>query len=70
MRLFVTSLLRLQAIILFFVLTSATVSAQKYFRSWNKASGLCDNSICCIKQDKHGFLWIGSFNGLSRSIPW
>ena len=66
MRLFVTSLLRLQAIILFFVLTSATVSAQKYFRSWNKASGLCDNSICCIKQDKHGFLWIGSFNGLSR----
>lgn len=63
---YVTTLLRLQAIILFFVLTSATVSAQKYFRSWNKTSGLCDNSICCIKQDKNGFLWIGSFNGLSR----
>lgn len=66
MHLFVTTLLRLQAIILFFVLAPATVSAQKYFRSWNKASGLCDNSICCIKQDKNGFLWIGSFNGLSR----
>lgn len=61
-----TPLLRLQAILLLFVLTSVTASAQKYFRSWNKATGLCDNTICCIKQDKNGFLWIGSFNGLSR----
>ncbi|MGN0281799.1 MAG: two-component regulator propeller domain-containing protein, partial [Prevotella sp.] len=58
--------LRLQAIILAFVLMPLAVSAQKYFRSYYKSQGVCDNSICCIRQDTNGFLWIGTFNGLCR----
>lgn len=59
-------LLRLWAVIIAFVLVSLTASAQKFFRSYYKTQGLCDNSVCCIKQDSNGFLWIGTFNGLSR----
>ena len=58
--------LRLQAIILAFVLMPLAASAQKYFRSYNKFDGLCDNSVCCVNQDANGFLWIGTLNGLSR----
>lgn len=58
--------LRLQAIILAFVLMPLAASAQKYFRSYNKFDGLCDNSVCCVNQDTNGFLWIGTQNGLSR----
>ncbi|MGM9699750.1 MAG: ATP-binding protein [Prevotella sp.] len=58
--------LRLQAIILAFVLMPSMASAQKLFRSYSKSQGVCDNSICCTRQDANGFLWIGTFNGLCR----
>lgn len=58
--------LRLKAVILYLVLAPLMVSAQKYFRSYDKHQGLCDNSVCCVTQDVNGFLWIGTFNGLSR----
>ena len=42
------------------------VSAQKHFRSFSKMQGLSDNSVCCVQQDSHGFLWLGTFDGLCR----
>ena len=28
--------------------------------------GLSSNEVLCILQDSHGFVWIGTFNGLNR----
>lgn len=30
------------------------------------SNGLADNSVRCVYQDNHGFLWFGTVNGLSR----
>ncbi len=55
------------AIVLMTVLmTPWMVSAQNYFRSYNSAQGLADNTVYCIKQDLRGYLWIGTANGLCR----
>lgn len=36
------------------------------FRIWDTAKGLPDNTVKCIVQDKYGFIWLGTFNGLCR----
>ncbi|ANW96657.1 hybrid sensor histidine kinase/response regulator [Wenyingzhuangia fucanilytica] len=36
------------------------------FEHYNDNDGLSHNSIRHITQDKHGFLWIGTFSGLNR----
>jgi ligand-binding sensor domain-containing protein len=36
------------------------------FRTLTTAQGLTDNSIYCIVQDRRGFLWFGSQDGLNR----
>ncbi len=53
-------------LLIVFVLMPFTVSAQKYFRSFNKTYGLADNTVYCSRQDTNGFLWLGTANGLSR----
>jgi diguanylate cyclase (GGDEF)-like protein len=41
--------------------------AQRYnFRTFTQAEGLTDLTICCFLQDRTGFLWIGTNNGLFR----
>lgn len=37
-----------------------------YFKSYQTNEGLSNNSVTCITQDKEGFLWLGSRNGLNR----
>ncbi len=46
--------------------TASTAPATTFFKVVNTSSGLPDNSINDIAEDKFGFLWIGTWNGLSR----
>lgn len=48
-----------------FCATNATAE-QFRFKYYNTSDGLPSNSIRCITQDHHGFIWIGTDNGLSR----
>jgi ligand-binding sensor domain-containing protein len=51
--------------LLFYFLCSAQ-PATLYFRNVNTGSGLSHNKINCIVQDKRGFTWIGTDDGLNR----
>lgn len=43
------------------------VFAQSYnFRHYQVESGLSYNSVICSVQDRHGFMWFGTKNGLNR----
>jgi signal transduction histidine kinase/ligand-binding sensor domain-containing protein len=37
-----------------------------YFKRLNQASGLSNNKVNCILQDKQGFIWVGTDDGLNR----
>ncbi len=37
-----------------------------YFKSFKVENGLSNNSVTCITQDKMGFMWIGTKDGLNR----
>lgn len=37
-----------------------------YFKSFTTANGLSNNRVNCILQDKRGFVWIGTDDGLNR----
>src|SRR5689334_18423526 len=39
---------------------------EMYFENITKTDGLSDNEVSCFYQDKEGFLWIGTRNGLNR----
>ncbi|MGN6181372.1 MAG: hybrid sensor histidine kinase/response regulator transcription factor [Mucilaginibacter sp.] len=53
-------------IILFFAL-SAHVNAQSfYFKHYQVEQGLSHNTVFCALQDKQGFLWFGTKDGLNR----
>ena len=52
-----------------FLLPVAPAMAQQpvlYFKRMNKASGLSHNKVNCILQDRRGFTWIGTDDGLNR----
>lgn len=51
--------------ILFF--SSVSVCAQSYsFRHYQVENGLSNNAVICSLQDKRGFLWFGTKDGLNR----
>lgn len=53
--------------LLVFLATLPAANAQVYkFNSFDKQNGLPSNTITSIKQDKKGYLWIGTDEGLSR----
>ncbi|MFY0713638.1 response regulator [Seonamhaeicola sp. NFXS20] len=58
----------LQRFVLIFILMFFFCShAQNIkFEHYNDKGGLSHNSVRHIVQDKHGFLWIGTFSGLNR----
>jgi len=37
-----------------------------YFKHYHVENGLSNNSVICSLQDKNGFLWFGTINGLNR----
>ena len=49
------------------ILFAASLTAQDIkFEHYNDDSGLSHNAVRHIVQDKHGFLWLGTFAGLNR----
>ncbi|MBC7424179.1 MAG: hypothetical protein H7334_12075, partial [Ferruginibacter sp.] len=46
---------------------TATSMAQPYFfRHYQVENGLSNNMVFCSVQDKNGFLWFGTKDGLNR----
>lgn len=55
--------------IAFFLLSTTIGSAQQLqavLSHYSTADGLCSNAISDIKQDDYGYIWIATWNGLSR----
>ncbi|MEO6917163.1 MAG: two-component regulator propeller domain-containing protein [Chitinophagaceae bacterium] len=46
--------------------TAFLLAQPHYFRHYQVENGLSNNSIFCILQDKNGFVWFGSKDGLNR----
>lgn len=53
-------------LLLILSVTGFSQSAGLYFRNLNTANGLSHNKVNCILQDRRGFLWIGTDDGLNR----
>ncbi|MBC7936999.1 MAG: histidine kinase [Rhizobacter sp.] len=56
-------------ILLLMILCVAETNAQPpvlYFKRLNRQNGLSNNKVNCILQDKRGFTWIGTDDGLNR----
>lgn len=59
--------LRTYALVALIVCSSMGVyGADAMFEQLDSKRGLCDNTVTCIRQDKYGFVWIGTANGLCR----
>ncbi|MEP5941913.1 ligand-binding sensor domain-containing protein, partial [Maribacter dokdonensis] len=55
------------SIFILIILLATSVTAQDIkFEHYNDDSGLSHNAVRHIVQDKHGFLWLGTFAGLNR----
>ncbi|MBC7830266.1 MAG: histidine kinase [Chitinophagaceae bacterium] len=49
------------------LLFAVTVNAQQhYFRHYQVENGLSNNTVFCNMQDKNGFMWFGTKDGLNR----
>ena len=60
---------RLLLLSAFVALASQTASAQQFQASgthYSTEDGLCSNAISMISQDDLGFMWLATWNGLSR----
>lgn len=69
MRLFITTILTVLLIGIFTTAASQKLidnSVPYNFRDLNVNHGLSNNTIYALVQDKNGFLWIGTENGLNR----
>lgn len=56
-------------IVLFYIWTHlfASYASQNYcFRQYQVENGLSNNNVTCTIQDRHGFMWIGTRDGLNR----
>jgi ligand-binding sensor domain-containing protein/signal transduction histidine kinase len=54
----------LLALLSFFAITARTQSY--YFRHYQVEQGLSNNTVFCCAQDKRGFFWMGTKDGLNR----
>lgn len=52
-----------------FYKASPTENEEYSFYSFTTENGLVNNSVRCISEDKEGYLWITTTNGLSRFNP-
>ncbi|WP_316825419.1 two-component regulator propeller domain-containing protein [Pedobacter miscanthi] len=53
-------------IFLFLMVTDCSVAQPFYFKNFQVENGLSNNSVICSLQDKRGFLWLGTKDGLNR----
>jgi ligand-binding sensor domain-containing protein/two-component sensor histidine kinase len=61
--------IKLYLLVLILPVLAIKVQAQKppvFFQQINTANGLSHNRVNCILQDKRGFIWIGTNDGLNR----
>ncbi|GHT59873.1 hybrid sensor histidine kinase/response regulator [Bacteroidia bacterium] len=58
----------LSIIAFIFLISPATLKSEEsyYFRRFGVENGLPQNTVSCILQDKQGFMWFGTKDGLSR----
>ncbi|WP_033411093.1 ligand-binding sensor domain-containing protein [Segetibacter koreensis] len=54
------------ALIHFLILINALSAQEYYFRHYQVENGLSSNTVFCSLQDKKGFLWFGTKDGLNR----
>jgi hypothetical protein len=58
---------KLLGLFIFVLLTNHKSFAQPhYFRHYQVEDGLSNNTVYCTLQDKNGFLWMGTKEGLNR----
>lgn len=48
------------------LLTATTTGQPYYFRHYQVENGLSNNTVFCAAQDRHGFVWLGTKDGLDR----
>jgi len=54
-------------IALFFLFSYQSIRAQSYhFKNYQVNAGISSNTVTCMLQDKKGFMWFGTRNGLNR----
>ena len=53
-------------LLLLLMLTVQTRMMAQFFKTFNMSDGLTNNTVKSIVQDNDGFLWAGTFDGLSR----
>src|SRR5262245_34576495 len=59
-------MLRLQMTWAFVLLFTSLPAQQLIFKNYSMQDGLVANSVRCIYQDAKGFIWIGTWQGLSK----
>ncbi len=57
---------KISLIFLFFILLNGLKSQDFVFEKITTRDGLSQNDVNCVFQDRNGFLWIGTFDGLNR----
>ncbi|HRN78958.1 MAG TPA: two-component regulator propeller domain-containing protein [Ferruginibacter sp.] len=45
---------------------TASAQSYRYVRTYTEQHGLSDNRVTCFYKDVHGYVWIGTRNGLNR----
>ncbi|MDR1202987.1 MAG: helix-turn-helix domain-containing protein [Tannerellaceae bacterium] len=59
-------ILVLQLTLLFSILTVYGKAGEMYFRHYTNKHGLSHNTVYCSLQDRNGFMWFGTEDGLNR----
>src|SRR4028119_466016 len=58
---------RIPAIVLLHIVVCVRGQQQDlYFKNLNSENGLSNNKVKCILQDRRGFMWFGTEDGLNR----
>lgn len=66
---FILNNLHLKTLFFYFILFITTVPSQYqdfHFNHITTDNGLSKSSVTCVLQDKTGYMWFGTFNGLNR----
>lgn len=56
----------LLSIVIFLLIAGTSKGQSYYFRHYQVENGLSNNTVGCLLQDKQGFLWFGTKDGLNR----
>ena len=54
------------SVLIFIISVSASLGQSYYFRHYQVENGLSNNTVFCCVQDKSGFMWMGTKDGLNR----